>query len=214
MFRIGAKKGWGRGAVKLRAGVFGGRLKARVGPYLLPPAVRRFYLAAEREAKRLGDERTLEERSTALSLRQLLRWARGRQTVAEIGTSAGWAAIALALADQDRQVITLDPFPHPQRHRYLALVPEQVRDRVQLVSARGEDGPPASLRPDFLFIDEAHEHQGVVACFQAWRPALQPGALVVFHDYHSTWPGVISAVQELGLDGEVRQTSFLWRAPV
>jgi predicted O-methyltransferase YrrM len=189
------------------------RLGRFFGLYLLPRQVRAFYRAAEREGERLDDARALEEKSSAVSLAWLLHFARGRRQIAEIGTSAGWAALALVLADNRRHVLTVDPFPHPNRDRYAALVPAGARRRVEFVEAYGEVGPSPGLQFDFLFIDEAHEHDGVVACFRAWRPALAPGALVVFHDYHPTWPGVIGAVAELGLRGRVRASSFVWRAP-
>lgn len=189
------------------------RLVRLVPPYL-PAPVAEFYDAARAEAERLGDERALEQGSSARSLAWLLRLARGRRQVVEIGTSAGWAAIALALADPERHVTSLDPFPHPQRDRYRQLVPVDVRKRTEFVRRDGRERPPPGQPPvDFLFIDEAHEREGVVACFLAWRPALAPGAVVVFHDYDESWPGVIEAVEELGLEGRVRGKSFVWSAP-
>jgi predicted O-methyltransferase YrrM len=189
------------------------RLARTLGLLLLPRPVARFYAAALRNAELVGDERALEQGSTPISLMWLLRFARGRRQVVEIGTSAGWAALALALADPRRHVVSVDPFPHPHRERYAALVPPETRERVEFIDAYGEAGPPAGLEADFLFIDEAHEHAGVVACFRAWRAALVPGALVVFHDYDPSWPGVVSAVDELGLRGRIRASSFIWRAP-
>jgi predicted O-methyltransferase YrrM len=149
--------------------------------------------------------------SSAASLARLLHCARGRRTVAEIGTGPGWTAMSLALADERRRVFTVDPFPHPTLERYAALVPASVMRRVEFSVARGEAGPPSGHKVDFLFVDEAHQHDSVIACFQAWQPALLPGAVVVFHDYHPTWPGVVSAVKELGLDGRARRQLLLAR---
>jgi predicted O-methyltransferase YrrM len=178
----------------------------------LPPEVAAFYHRAYEEAERLGDDRAMEEASADTSLAWLLHFARRRRLAAEIGTSAAWATIALALADSERRVLSYDPFPHPNRARYLSLAPGVDR-RIEFVEDYGESGPPQGRSFDFLFIDEAHEHVGVVNIFKAWRSALVPGAVVAFHDYHETWPGVISAVQELGLKGKVRATTFIWRAP-
>jgi predicted O-methyltransferase YrrM len=175
--------------------------------------VARFYAAALREAVRMDDQRALEQASSPRSLVSLLRMARGRRQVVEIGTSAGWAALALALDDERRQVTSVDPFPHPRREHYAALVPGDVRARIAFVEAYGEAGPPLGLEVDLLFIDEAHQREGVVACFRAWRPALAPGALVVFHDYDPSWPGVIEAIEDLNLEGHVRAKSFVWQAP-
>lgn len=164
-----------------------------------------------RLAEELGDDRALAEASSDTSLAWLLKFARGRKRVAEIGTSAGWAAVALALADPERDVLSVDPFPHPRRDRYVDLAPE-TRGRIEFMQRRGEQGPPPGRRFDFLFIDDAHVREEVVATFRAWRPALIRGAVVVFHDYHPTWPGVIEAVDELGLKGRLRGTSYMWRA--
>jgi predicted O-methyltransferase YrrM len=179
----------------------------------LPKPAANFYRAALAEATRIDDQRALEQASSRRSLATLLRLARGHKQIAEIGTSAGWAALALALAEDERRVVSLDPFPHPERERYSALVPPDVRSRVEFLERYGEQGPPPGQAPvDFLFIDEAHEQAGVVACFRAWRQALAPEALVVFHDYDPSWPGV-AAVDELRLSGRVRAKSFIWRAP-
>ena len=177
----------------------------------LPASVKDFYAAAGSEAERMGDGRALHEASAGASLAWILRSAQGCRQVAEIGTSAGWTAIALALADPHRQITTVDPFPHPHLDRYLALVPINVRERIRFIQGYGRDGPPLGLRVDFLFIDDDHQHDSVVEGFNAWRKSLAPGARVVFHDYHQVQPGVISAVSELGLRGKVRANMLLWR---
>jgi predicted O-methyltransferase YrrM len=180
----------------------------------LPEPAASFYTNALAEATRLNDQRTLEQRSSPRSLAALVCFAHGRKHVVEIGTSAGWAALPLALVDEERRVVTLDPFPHPHREYYAALLPPPVRSRVDFLERYGEQGPLPDQSPvDFLFIDEAHERTGVMTCFRAWRHALESGGLVVFHDYDSTWPGVIDAVRELGLSDRVRAKSFIWRAP-
>ncbi len=54
----------------------------------------------------------------------------------------------------------------------------------------------------------------MLAAFAAWRDALAPGAVVVFHDYrHPDYPGVRDAVRELALDGYEVGGVFVWRAP-
>jgi predicted O-methyltransferase YrrM len=179
---------------------------------MLPSPARRFYRAAQREAARVGDGRALAAATHPLPLALILRWARGRHSAAEIGSCAGWTALALAAADPARHVVTVEPLPHSGVDRYRALVPEAAQ-RVEFVTGYGADGPPPGRRFDFMFIDDAHEQAGLVACFTAWRPALEPGALVVFHDYVAGWPDVIAAVAELGLEGSAKSGCFLWTAP-
>jgi hypothetical protein len=76
----------------------------------------------------------------------------------------------------------------------------------------GEEPQPEPREVGFLFIDGNHEQASTVATFQAWRERLVPGAVVVFHDFHETWPGVEGAIEELGLSGTVVASMFIWRA--
>lgn len=58
------------------------------------------------------------------------------------------------------------------------------------------DGPPIGL----LFIDADHAEASVRADYEAWKPHLAPGAVVIFDDYLSSRsPGVRAAVKALGL---------------
>ncbi len=102
-------------------------------------------------------------------------------------------------------MVTFDPERRAARERYLALVGDEVRARIEFVTAPGASGPrPVSL----LYIDSSHEREETLAEVLAWRPLLMPGSLIVFDDYASpNFPGVAEAVTELGLDG-VRQGRF------
>jgi hypothetical protein len=65
-----------------------------------------------------------------------------------------------------------------------------------------------------LFIDFSHEREPTITAFRAWRDALAPGAVVVFHDHgNPDHPGVRQAVAELGLSGRESGSLFVWRAP-
>ena len=182
----------------------------------LPPRVAWFYFRATRLALRAGDERALQAASGPESLRRLLAVAEGRHNVVEIGTAAGWTAIALALADSDRRVTTFDPTPWPTREQYLRLVPEGARRRVEFVDVPGTDGAGLfSGSADLVFVDGDHSREATIAHMQVWRPLLAPGGVVVFHDYENEgWPGVAEAVRELGLTGETPGGAlFVWRGP-
>ena len=182
----------------------------------LPPRVAWFYFRASRRARRSGDDRALQAASGPDSVKRLLAIAEGRHDVVEIGTAAGWTAVALALADPDRRVTSYDPTSWPTRERYVRLVPAGVRKRVEFVDALGIDGAKLfSGAADLVFIDGSHERETTIAHMQAWRPRLAPGGVVVFHDYENEgWPGVADAVRELGLAGETPGGSlFVWRGP-
>ena len=127
----------------------------------------------------------------------------------EIGTSAGWAAVGLALDDRRREVFTYDSHPHPLISEYLKLVGGQTRKRTTFVEKNGEAGGVRSV--DFLFIDSSHERVETVNTFKVWRSLLAPNAVVAFHDYaNPSYPGVSEAIEEMGLQGHSDGDIFVW----
>jgi len=181
----------------------------------LPPAVALFHARAHRVATRTGDVFSLRSAARPHELRQLLELADGHDTAVELGTGTAWTAIALALGDSGRRVVTYDPIVRPERERYLALVRPAVRERIELVAEPGEAATPAADSVGFVFVDSAHDHASTVATVHAWRPALRPGGVMAFHDYdHPDWPGVREATETLGLRGDIVGGLFVWRSPV
>ena len=180
----------------------------------LPPRVRGFYVRALATAIRLRDWRTVHSSAPPRDVAALLELIGGRRHVVEIGTASAWTAIALTLADPDRHVRSLDPAIRQWRERYVALVPDEARRRLTLEQASGAD-PARQIGPlDALFIDADKRPEGNRAFFEGWEPLLEPGGLVVFHDYgHPKFPGIAQAVCELGLAGEARGALFIWRKP-
>jgi predicted O-methyltransferase YrrM len=161
-------------------------------------------------AHRQGDRFSLTSVTRPGDLRSLLSLARGRAHVVELGTATGWTAISLAVSDPARRVTSFDPVSRPEPARYLQLVGPEVRSRIALVTAPGSDGPRDDRPVDVLYIDSSHERQPTIDEVHAWRPALAPGAAIVFDDYgHPDYPGVREAVQELGLDGHLVGTLFV-----
>ena len=178
----------------------------------LPPRVGLFYIRALARALLTRDRWTLAVVTRPRELARLVRLARGRLLVVEVGTASAWTAVALALADGARRIVTLDPQAHPERERYLALVGRTVRDRIELIGARAEDGPNELTSVELLFLDGAHEREATRTAFEAWRPALAPGAIVAFHDYGDPdYPGVAQAVRDLELEGHAHGTLFIAR---
>ena len=101
----------------------------------------------------------------------------------------------------------------PQRDRYLALA-ARAGTRLELVEGGGEQGPgERPWRPDMLFVDGSHDRDLTIATFRAWRPSLERGAIVAFHDYENPeYPGVTEAIRALDLDGEPDGDVYVWRA--
>jgi predicted O-methyltransferase YrrM len=182
---------------------------------VLPPRVARFYWSAWRRALRDDDRFSVASAARPAELRQLLGLARGRRVVVELGTGTGWSAIALALDDRARRIVSYDPSVRAERDAYLALAGADARARVELRAEPDSAGAHAGDAPvELLFVDSEHEREPVLAAFAAWRDALAPHAVVVFHDYgHPQYPGVREAVGELALSGEEVGGVFVWRAP-
>jgi predicted O-methyltransferase YrrM len=177
---------------------------------VLPPRVAWFQLRARRQARRTSDLLSLTSVTRPRDLRTLLSLARARRRVVELGTATGWTAISLALADPGRSVLSCDIVERPEPARYLNLVDASVRARITLAIHSGSDGPLDGGGVDLLYIDSSHERRQTIAEVRAWRPALGPGAAIVFDDYtHPDYPGVREAVQELGLTGRLRGTLFI-----
>lgn len=192
----------------------GRELRYLINLRVLPRRVALFDWRAHRLASRIGDEFSLVSATRPADLALLLRLARGRRRVVELGTGTGWTALALALQDPRRQVITYDPVYRAERERYLELVDGQVRERISFVEAPGSSGPLDEQAIELLYVDSAHGRRETIEELGAWRPALAPDALVVLDDFtHPGFPGVREAVDELGLSGEQRGTLFVHRVP-
>lgn len=171
-----------------------------------------FHIRARRLAWRTGDPWNMAA-TPPDDLQVLLRLAKGRKRVVEIGTGAGWTTLTLALDDPERHVTTYDPTDW-ERERYTRLVAASVRDRVDFVRALGSAGPlePKMEQVDLLYIDSSHEREQTIEEVAAWLPYLTPGAPVVFDDFdHPSYPGVSEAVRELGLPGEQEASLFVYR---
>jgi predicted O-methyltransferase YrrM len=192
-----------------------GRLRERGALRALPGPVRHFYARALDQAHRTGDVFSLSSVSRPANLATLLQLGRGRRRIVELGTCTAWTAIALALNEPAASVTSFDPVVHEQRDQYLELVPAEVRRRVELVAQRGAEGADRAddaAAIELLYVDSTHERAETVAEYEAWRPRMAPGGIVVFDDVgHSDHPGVAEAIAELDLAGEAHGALFVVR---
>lgn len=180
----------------------------------LPWRVARFYWRAQHHARRSGDRFSLASAARPAELAQLLALAAGRHAVVELGTGTAWSAVALALDDSARRIVSYDPSVRPERQAYLQLAGSAARQRIELRAEPDSSGPHAGDPPvQLLFIDSEHQREPVLSAFRAWRSALAADCVVVFHDYaHPDYPGVREAVAELGLSGSESGGLFVWHA--
>ena len=180
----------------------------------LPPRVARFQLRALRLARQLGDDFAWRSATRPADVKEILKLAAGRRRVAELGTATGWTAASLVLGDPLRSVVTFDPVVHEHRDAYLGLLDAPDRERIRLLQMPGVEGAAYLEHPvEFLFVDSTHDRAGTLAEVRAWQPHLARDALIVLHDYgNPAFPGVAEAVEELGLEGDVRGGCFVSRA--
>ena len=64
---------------------------------------------------------------------------------------------------------------------------------------------------DFCFIDGSHEYEDVKADILAYLPKVKSGGILSGHDYDRIWSGVIKAVDEILVDVEVLNGSWIYR---
>jgi predicted O-methyltransferase YrrM len=192
-----------------------GELRLALSLRVLPAGVAVFCWRARRHALRAGDRFSLDSAARPRELALLLTLAADRSAVVELGTGTAWTAIAFALAEPARRVLSCDPCVRPEREAYLELAGPRARGRIELRKEPDHVGPNAADPPvQLLFIDSSHDREPTVRAFRAWRQALAPGAVVVFHDHaHPDYPGVREAVLDLGLSGQETGGLFVWRAP-
>lgn len=69
--------------------------------------------------------------------------------------------------------------------------------RIEWVQAKSEDVPKyLDFDVDFVFLDDHHEYESVLAEIRAWLPRLKPGGIIAGHDINQHYPGVERAVRE------------------
>ena len=118
----------------------------------LPPRAAIFYVRAIRLARRLGDDWSLISATAPHHLSELIRLAKGRHSVVEIGTGSGWTTGVLALVDRQRTIRTFDPYDLGNRDRYLALLGSR-RLQITVNKRRGRRARrPASRLSLYRFV--------------------------------------------------------------
>jgi predicted O-methyltransferase YrrM len=161
------------------------------------------------------DRQSLRTTLAAPDLRRLMEIANGRRRIVEIGTSTAWTALSLLLVDRERTVVSYDVASYPQRALYFDLVGEDVLGRLRLVHASALDPGPVDGAFDLAFLDANHYEEPTARAFEVWSPRVVAGGLVVFDDYDErSYPGVVRAVERLGLEGYATGRLFVWRKPI
>lgn len=120
----------------------------------------------------------------------------GRKRVVEIGTFLGGSALEiLAGMPEDGHLLTIDtyratPLYHvngqaPDRS-LVGLVADRLDDsRVTVICGAGQNVAPfvGDGTLDMVFLDGAHDYEGVKRDLRLWMPKLKPDGIMTGHDY-------------------------------
>lgn len=113
----------------------------------------------------------------------------------DVWNSGEWESVAREIGKEARR------YPTRPANSY-----EQFLENIHRFGL-GEVVKPMILRSDkafltwsrpirFIFIDGCHEYT-FVKKDALWKRFVEVGGVMVFHDYHSNWPGVMKAVDEV-----------------
>lgn len=67
---------------------------------------------------------------------------------------------------------------------------------VRATSGQAAAALPWWFNPGFIYIDAAHDYESVATDIATWWPRVWDGGILAGHDYDSTHPGVMRAVEE------------------
>lgn len=152
-------------------------------------------------------------------LAQLTR-RRAPQNIFEIGTFDGRTTLTMAAnAPEESIVRTLDlPSGEVPRalqesggdRKYIGKVKTGERffgkpEAKKIVQLFGDsatfDFSPYKGAVDFIFVDGAHEYRYILSDSKYALHIRSPSGIIVWHDYSTSWPGVVDALNELSIRG-------------
>jgi Methyltransferase domain len=89
-------------------------------------------------------------------------------------------------------------FEDPQDYVRACIEEHGLRDRIELLTGDSlEFGKTWSTPLSLLIIDGKHEEPYVRKDAGNFMPQVIRGGIIMFHDYHATWPGVTKVVNEI-----------------
>lgn len=146
----------------------------------------------------------------------LLCNARNARIAIEVGTDLGWFAARFMERFEGEMLVCVDAyesfeeFPWPRTMDQLTAVQALLpwHGRVRFLQARSTEAATKlpwwmADRCDFVYIDASHDYESVKADLEAWWPVVTAQGILAGHDYDSTHPGVMRAVNEFAQEHDV-----------
>lgn len=156
--------------------------------------------------KVIADHSCLEEKL-------IQKWAKGKETIVEIGVAEGGSARALReVASTTSNLYLVDPYLSGRLPglNFTKLIAHRHVNRCKNASVFwikkfSHDAVRSWNKPiDFLFIDGDHSYEGCLKDWQDWSPFVVENGIVVFHDartFENGWTkpewGSVRVVDEL-----------------
>lgn len=111
--------------------------------------------------------------------------ARARRGIVEIGRFRGGSTLALALANGESPIVSIDIAPVDDERLRIVLDEHEVGRNVHLLigdSRNGQFAEAGTDSYDLLFVDGDHSYEGCLADLERWWPGLAVGGSVLLHD--------------------------------
>jgi predicted O-methyltransferase YrrM len=185
------------------------RIRARLGALRRRGAIRRVMAVEGMIAEAEAEE-----------LMRLASKVPTQQCIVEVGSYRGRSTTALALGSKAAPVYAIDPHeafegiyggefgPADRRAFFENLLKAGVVERVRLVNLSSEVASQGWNRTiGLLWVDGDHSLEGARRDFEAWRPFLEPGSTVAFHDARDPKGGPARLIETLVGSGEFRHHS-------
>lgn len=154
-----------------------------------------------------------EVRWQIAALSNLIRWSAQRTHVCEVGFNSGHSALTMLSSNNYVTMTSFDlgelPWTFDMVNRIHALFPNrfsyiQGSSRVSLPQYAVDMQRDSTLKAcDVIFVDGDHSLKGAKADFQHATMIANSNALLIADDYSPSFPGVISAWNELEREGKL-----------
>jgi len=118
--------------------------------------------------------------------------------IINIGACFGTSAMAMLEERPDAFIFSIDISPSLYEIENLQRAGLYALNRVIRVLGASQDiGQHWPYQVDMVYVDGAHDYQGVVDDIKVWRPLVKTGGILLFHDYGKDFlPHVKIAVDE------------------